>query len=77
MGKISDSRNAAYNEGCEARLRGEPYRSCPHTRITRLGVLWREGWRDVELEYGKDARELNRQAGWEKWPIAPLPAVGG
>jgi ribosome modulation factor len=64
----------AFNAGCEARLAGRPLSSY---NGGHLKTHWYEGWRFVDEYYGMEATRLNRLAGYERWPIRPLPEVQG
>ena len=58
----------AFNEGCDARLRGEPITANPHKHVggnDDLSAQWARGWKEVHQFYGIEA----------KWPIAALPRV--
>ena len=56
----------AFNLGADARLRGEPLSTCPFT--TKWAADWRCGWRDVDCNYGAEARKPYRHLPevWQK-----------
>ncbi len=55
----------AFNRGSDARLRGEPAHANPYPEGEPPHLLWRQGWQDVDLYWGADAR----------WPVTPLAPV--
>lgn len=55
-----------FNQGSDARLRGEPEGACPYAAGTWASA-WRRGWRDVDEHWGELVRG--------RWPFRPLPEV--
>jgi hypothetical protein len=57
----------AFNDGCDARLRGEKPRDNPHECESRAHAHWSNGWWDVQEHWGDLVRG--------RWSVRPLPAV--
>lgn len=60
----------AFNEGCQARIEGRPTSDCPYDGSIghpqrALFLRWQIGWRDVNQNWGRDAR----------WPVKELSTV--
>jgi hypothetical protein len=55
----------AFNEGCEARLRGVPNGANPHHGKAEVRLAWHSGWMHVQVWWGCEARGRAK----------PLPAV--
>lgn len=56
---------SAFNEGADARIRGESLHHNPYDNTTDRAArnAWKRGWFDVQEHFGKDAR----------WLVKPLP----
>ncbi len=56
--QCNDDTAAAFSEGSDARIAGLPISKCPYAE-GQLRRYWREGWSDVQQNYGVDSpREL-------------------
>jgi ribosome modulation factor len=49
--KMSEAQRRAFNQGCDARLRGWPRNHNPYIHRTQEWKLWREGWEDVQCHW--------------------------
>ena len=58
--------NRCFNEGSDARLRGEPLTACPYYGSDQRDY-YRMGWMDVEMNWGEKSM----------YPVKPLPKVNG
>lgn len=45
----------AFNQGCDARLAGEPITWCQYD-YGELRKYWKNGWRDVDKNWGKSSK---------------------
>jgi len=68
----------AFNQGCDARCRGEPHTSNPYFSANRtLHGAWDRGWIDADIHYGRP-QWMGAAPPWWKWwspKIVPLPQV--
>lgn len=64
-GRIPGLAHKPFNQGADARHRGDPLNRNPFPPGTRQGLWWENGWREVEQHWGKRA----------KWPIRQIPLV--
>ena len=46
--------STAFNQGSDARLRGEPLLACPYDPA--MSRAWYRGWRDVDANLGADVK---------------------
>ena len=58
----------AFNEGSDARLLGRPLSENPYLDM-HAHKIWREGWFDVDQNWGSDVKG--------RWRFRPLRAVEG
>lgn len=61
---VFEHKDMLFNEGCDARLAGLPYRDCPYSNPVDA-MYWKAGWKDVNERWGADA----------KWPYQKLAEV--
>lgn len=59
----------AFSAGCEARMQGIPISDNPNPGGTNEHAYWRKGWREIDLNFGRDA-PLH-------WQVRLLPAIIG
>lgn len=54
-------RAVAFNLGCDARLRGDPAKSCPYQLKSILATFWQQGWLHVHNHWGELAMGIIRK----------------
>jgi len=55
-GSHLEERNIGFNEGCDARLMGEPLSWNPYPPNSTAAWGWRMGWKDVDENWGRNAK---------------------
>lgn len=65
----TDQKQAAFNAGCDARIRGQSLNDNPHKgrQAVALWATWRDGWIDVDTAWCRQRRG----------PRTALPRVKG
>jgi len=57
-----------FNEGCDARWRGEAIEQCPYEAgVGPEAAYWKLGWRDMHWHWGSRVRGR-----WRHQPLTPL-----
>ena len=64
----TDRRHVAFNEGSDARIRGDGLSCNPYENESENYWYWDRGWRHVDSNWGVDVK---------KYTIFPLPSVVG
>lgn len=61
----NEERAAAFNQGCDARLAGLSLSDNPFQSGDYFWRYWRQGWIDVDRNWGR----------WAHWSVRSLPEV--